>query len=118
MPEYQHYGFAVFKLKPGAQTIQPMAFSFPTAGADRLFFPTVHIHDGKVHARAEFDHVLYCQRGGSDALKLADWTESPKHASRFVAVKKTKGIVLAGEHCYKHELRGMLANRDTFVVSA
>ena len=45
MPDYQHFGFAVFKLKPGMQTVQPMAFDFPAAKPGHLFFPTVHIHD-------------------------------------------------------------------------
>src|SRR5437870_10019201 len=29
LPAYGAYGFAVFKLKPGAMTVHPMAFSFP-----------------------------------------------------------------------------------------
>src|SRR5262245_45571050 len=28
LPQYEDYGFAVFKLKPGAMTVHPMAFSF------------------------------------------------------------------------------------------
>ena len=114
MPDYKHFGFAVFKLKPGSQTVHPMAFDFPTEQPARLFFPTVHIHDGKVHARATFDHVLYCQPSETLRLKLADWDESEKLANRFVNVKKSKGIVASGEHCYKHALRGMLTNKDTY----
>ncbi|NJM55789.1 MAG: hypothetical protein HC841_07790 [Verrucomicrobiae bacterium] len=30
LPAYRDYGFAVFKLKPGAQRVHPMAFTFPT----------------------------------------------------------------------------------------
>src|SRR4051812_23897388 len=52
LPEYESFGFAVFKLKPGNATIHPMAFSFPRRNAHSLFFPTVHIHDGKVHSTA------------------------------------------------------------------
>jgi len=115
MPDYRHFGFAVFKLKPGAQTVHPMAFEFPTAQPARLFFPTVHIHDGKVHARATFDHVLYCQPSETLTLELADWDESDRLAGRFVNVKKSEGIVAPDEHCYKHELNGMLANKDTYV---
>jgi hypothetical protein len=48
-------------------------------------------------------------------LKLADWTESPKHARRFMNLKKSAGLIVADEHCYKRELHGLLANRDTFV---
>ena len=115
MPDYKHFGFAVFKLKPGSQTVHPMAFDFPTAQTAKVFFPTVHIHDGKIHKRATFDHVLYCQPSESSRLKLSDWEESEKLASRFVDVKKSAGLIAPGEHCYKRELRGMLANTDTFV---
>jgi len=34
----------------------------------------VHIHDGKVHKKADFDHVLYCQPFGDQHLALgANW---------------------------------------------
>src|SRR5262249_5892993 len=48
LPQYETYGFAVFKLKSGEKKVHPMAFSFPREKARTLFFPTVHIHDGKV----------------------------------------------------------------------
>jgi hypothetical protein len=115
LPGYAHYGFAVFKLKPGEQQVHPMAFEFPTASSARLFFPTVHIHDGKVHSTADFDHVLYCQSTETHRLKMSDWTESPRLAGDFMDVKKSAGIVLGDEHCHKHELRGSLPNKDTFV---
>lgn len=57
--QYSRFGFAVFKLRKGRAVIHPMAFTFPSAIPEQLFFPTVHIHDGKVHPQAEFDHVLY-----------------------------------------------------------
>lgn len=114
LPGYKNFGFAVFKLKPGAQNVHPMAFEFRTDLPARLFFPTVHIHDGEAHAEAEFDHKLYCQPSDALQLKMAEWEESPKLASTFMDVKKAAGIVAAAEHCYKHELRGMLPNRDTF----
>jgi len=37
------------------------AFTFPHAKGAKLFFPTVHVHDGEVHKTAEFDHELYLQ---------------------------------------------------------
>ena len=114
LPGYKNYGFAVFKLKPGAQQVHPMAFEFRTDLPARLFFPTVHIHDGKVHPEAEFDHKLFCQPSDALALKMAKWEESPKLANKFMDVKKSAGIILRDEHCYKHELRGTLPNRDTF----
>jgi hypothetical protein len=113
MPGYRHFGFAVFKLKAGAQTVHPMAFEFPTSLGAQVFFPTVHVHDGKVHASAEFDHVLYCQPSGAPHLKLSTWVESPNTAHHFVNVKKSAGLVLAREHCYKLEMHGRLPNKDT-----
>ena len=57
LPGYKDYGFAVFKLKKGEQKVHPMAFEFPRGDTRKLFFPTVHIHDGKVHQTAGFDHA-------------------------------------------------------------
>lgn len=114
MPAYHQFGFAVFKLKPGAQTVHPMAFLFPSAEM-RLFFPTVHIHDGHIHPRADFDHNLYCQPGENSPLKLADWRESDRHAQKFLDIKKAGGVVAVNEHCYKLQLNGELPNTDTCV---
>lgn len=111
---YAKYGFAVFKLKAGAQTVHPMAFDFPSAST-RLFFPTVHIHDGKVHDRAAFDHDLYCQPTEEHRLKLLDWEESHGAAAQFMKLELAQSVVLKDEHCYKRTMRGRLANKDTFV---
>jgi hypothetical protein len=62
--EYADWGFAVFKLKDFTREARPahaMAFRFVTRSPDRLFFPTVHVHDGRVHTLAAFDHQLYFQ---------------------------------------------------------
>ena len=67
MPDYHDYGFAVFQLNPVAsmqsrsRTIHPMAFEFRSRDTERLFFPTVHVHDGQYHERAWFDHALFMQ---------------------------------------------------------
>ena len=113
--EYQSYGFAVFKLKPGAATIHPMAFSFPRRNPKQLFFPTVHIHDGKVHAKAHFDHALYCQPSEQASLPIYNWAESYTHPARFMQVDKAKGLIVPDQHCYRQKMRGLLANRDTFL---
>jgi hypothetical protein len=115
LPGYENYGFAVFKLKPGAMTIHPMAFSFLRRDTETVFFPTVHIHDGKVHEEAEFDHVIYCQPRPDERLSVRQWEESYTLPSCFMQMDKTKGIVLPDQHCYKHEMNGLLANRDTFL---
>lgn len=115
LPVYQDYGFAVFKLKSGEAKIHPMAFSFPRRNIKSLFFPTVHIHDGEVHSRAEFDHTLYCQPTELEHPTIHEWRESYANAGRFVAVDKTKGLILADHHCYQKKLHGLLPNRDTLV---
>lgn len=115
LPGYSDHGFAVFKLKSGNAKVHPMAFSFPRRDAKTLFFPTVHIHDGKVHPKADFDHALYCQPGERERPEIHDWEESDADARRFMQVDKTKGMILADQHCYRKELRGTLPNRDTSI---
>jgi len=117
LPAYGDHGFAVFKLKSGESKIHPMAFSFPRANPAELFFPTVHIHDGKVHERAKFDHVLYCQRGAADQFSLLDWDESFRPAASFMQLNKAKEILDGAEHCYKRILTGTLPNKD-FVLKS
>ncbi|MDB6124879.1 MAG: hypothetical protein JWQ71_3872 [Pedosphaera sp.] len=116
LPGYKDYGFAVFKLKKGDGKIHPMAFSFPRRDVNQLFFPTVHIHDGKVHPKAEFDHVLYCQPREHQHLSLLHWKESPQHARSFMKVDKAKGLIEPDQHCYKMPLKGELPNKDTFMT--
>jgi len=115
LPQYKNYGFTVFKLKKGASKVHPMAFEFPRGNPDKLFIPTVHIHDGKVHARAGFDHALFCQRAGSDKLDLNDWEESTQPAGLFMNMKKAKGLLVAEEHCYLKEIHGQRKNEDVIL---
>jgi hypothetical protein len=65
MPDYSNYGFAIFQLKISLSktenNVHPMAFEFPTREPEKIFFPTVHVHDGDYHDQAEFLHALYCQ---------------------------------------------------------
>jgi hypothetical protein len=114
LPQYKNYGFAVFKLKKGAKRIHPMAFEFPRADDKHLFFPTVHIHDGKVHDKADFDHVLYCQPSGED-LTRTKWEESPQPAGMFMKVKEAQGLLVGDQHVYRLKMRGKLKNQDTLV---
>ena len=117
LPAYRDHGFAVFKLKSGEAKVHPMALSFPRANPAELFFPTVHIHDGKVHERAKFDHVLYCQRGGADQFTLLDWEESFRPSGFFMQLNKAKDVLEGGGHCYKRTLTGTLPNKD-FVLKS
>ena len=113
LPQYQDYGFAVFKLRKGAHRVHPMAFEFPRAKPGELFFPTVHIHDGKVHPRANFDHALFCQESEDENLALVKWQESTQPAGLFMKVKQAQGMLDPDAHCYLLRLRGDRKNQDT-----
>lgn len=116
MPAYEEFGFAVFKLKSGHTRVHPMAFSFPSADPRELFFPTVHIHDGRVHRTARFDHTLYGQ-----GIREADgkvWTESPGLAGQHVKTKLTHAMVRPEQHVYRCRMQGRYQNGDVFVKSA
>jgi hypothetical protein len=134
LPEYADWGFCVFKLKRtsargsglfglfkskggpgGGRKIHPMAFELPRRDPSSLFFPTVHVHDGKVHPTAEFDHELYCQT--EPAFEpLMQWERSraradelPEDAQRWVAPPAW---------IYKRTLAGELPNRDTYLAES
>ena len=116
LPMYKDYGFVVFKLRKGSrQRVHPMAFEFPRGDDSKLFFPTLHIHDGKVHAEAKFDHVLFCQAGPDESLQLLRWEESPQPAGMFINTKKAEGLVDGERHCYRRRMDGTFANKDQWV---
>jgi hypothetical protein len=112
LPRYKDFGFAVFKLKKGEQKVHPMAFEFPQADKEILFFPTVHIHDGSVPAKAHFDHSLFCQVAGDPPL---NWDESTGLAETIVKVKETKEIVDPNAHVYRKMMHGEFENKDVGV---
>jgi len=114
LPLYREYGFAVFQLKAGESKVHPMAFSFAPAKPDRLFFPTVHIHDGQVHDRAEFDHTLYCQAPTGRGLWWR-WRKSRGVASKFVKVEHTENMVQPDQRVYRRQMKGMFENQDVMV---
>lgn len=106
LPRYADWGFAVFTLKKGDHRVHPMAFRFPTRAPGRVFFPTVHVHDGEVHAEAEFDHELYWQGDG-------DGERASMPASAHLE-QSSRGIVRAGE-VRRRALRGTFPNDDTWI---
>ncbi len=112
LPSYRDFGFAVFQLKAGNRDVHPMAFEFTSRHPSRLFFPTVHIHDNKVHERARFDHTLYCQHA---KLGWVNWQQSTGPASKTVNIAKAKGIVAADQPLYRKTMRGVLTNEDIYV---
>jgi hypothetical protein len=128
VPAYHHHGFAVFKLKATrssssikqliglkakTRTIHPMAFEFPRADPDRLFFPTVHVHDGEFHASAEFDHALYFQLLKPRAVR--GWRTSDRPAGDFMKADRAAGTIVPELFCHRREIRGKHANEDIFV---
>ena len=130
LPQYADYGFAVFQLKELGGAPHPIAFDFDTRTADTVFFPTVHIHDGSVHAQDEFDHVLYVQdavfdqrASGYDGPSAVDsatgFVRSKEKASSFARPSDAQGLIAPDLLVHKSTLRGTLPNRDmTFDLKA
>jgi hypothetical protein len=108
----------VFKLRKGEHEAHPMAFTFPTRHADKLFFPTVHIHDGEVHEKEEFDHSLYCQVEKTGLFALTRWEESPGVAASFSKPARSLGLLDKDKHVYRRRMRGMLDNEDVVLGTA
>ncbi len=112
LPGYHDYGFAVFRLAPGEQTVHPMALRFRTRDSGRLFFPTVHVHDGRVHRKAHFDHSLYFQSATSGTH--AEAPQVPELEARFRASAPRELVAETGP-LFRRRLVGRLENRDTWI---
>ena len=111
LSRYKDYGFAVFKFAAGKQQeFHPFGLSFRPVWLDSVFFPTVHVHDGAVPRKANFDHVLYTQMPEG-------WTE-PEHWRR-TARHPSKGFpsFVADSRVFKTDLEGKLPNRDHWIQS-
>ncbi|MDI1476653.1 hypothetical protein [Polyangium sp. y55x31] len=112
----EDFGFAVFKLKPGKKTIHPMAFAFPRADPARLFFPTIHVHDGQAHPTAFFDHTLYYQRREEERPGVSsEWQASAQPARSFMNPSRCAGVVDPERRVYRRVLRGVRKNQDIYV---
>ena len=117
LPRYQDYGFAVFKLKAGDAKVHPMALWFETRDDQRLFFPTVHVHDGRVHAQADFDHKLYWETATPTAdtsTEGAAWFEDPETEALRVpdAIKARAPSVFGDGLVRRRVMRGPFPNED------
>lgn len=112
LPQYADYGFAVFKLKAGEKKIHPMAFEFQTRESHRLFFPTVHVHEGVVESVAHFDHALYCQSESPEA----GWRSSEMPAGHFLKIDQSKGLLLADQKIFKKSVLGPKKNEDLWIT--
>jgi len=125
LPQYADWGFAVFKLRKGTQQeVHPMAFWFPTRHPDRVFFPTVHIHDGTAPKEARFDHALYCQLPTTGLMMARDpgfatnWRESDQPAQFFVDMKKAGKLIQGADHVYRRFVRETRKNEDVVLSLA
>ena len=110
--QYSKFGFAVFKLRKGRAVIHPMAFTFPSAMPERLFFPTVHIHDGKVHPQAEFDHVLYAQTLIGYPPRVHRWAESARLAAPAIKIGLAHNLFAPDHHVFGLTMKGKMKNVD------
>ncbi|MFO0746433.1 MAG: hypothetical protein U1F43_12265 [Myxococcota bacterium] len=120
LPAYADFGFAVFQLgattapsfwpwrrKAAPRTVHPMAFEFPRARPGEVFFPTLHVHDGRVRADAVVDHTLYLQA----AAAPDGWVASSAALGALVAAR-VPGVLDAAAPAFKKDLGGRLPNRD------
>ena len=116
---YSDFSFAVFKLKPGTnQKVHPMAFRFHTAQPDRVFYPTVHVHDGKVHSHERFDHSIYIQipadrteREMDAARKDGTSKPSDERLTQRLSIEDSQGI-LSDDYGFRMKLKGNYQNQD------
>lgn len=118
IPGYSDFGFAVFKLKKGSHEVHPMALKFPSRHPGKLFFPTIHIHDGEVHAKEEFDHEIYCQVDRPGMFAMTKWDESPGIAKSSCKVDKSHNLLKGDLHIHRRRLKGKLDNKDIILGTA
>jgi hypothetical protein len=114
VPAYDDWGFAVFQLAApranGARRdFHPMAFTFPTRERERLFFPTLHVHDGHVHTKAAFQHTLYVQ---GDAVPGWEQSATPPHPNHIRLLAPT----LDERGLSRRRMNGTLPNEDTYAT--
>ncbi|MEO7716990.1 MAG: hypothetical protein ABIY70_12375 [Capsulimonas sp.] len=94
---------------PLIMDVHPMAFEFPTALPNKIFFPTLHIHDGMIHSHEEFDHSLYWQ-GGSNARAGESISTMP--IASCVDLESALGVVDGEAPMRKLSVVGRHANED------
>lgn len=129
IPSYDGYGFAVFQLDEAASKTHPMAMEFESSLKEKVFFPTLHIHDGEIHKLEDFDHYLFMQHAGFDSIVGA--YDGPKHedpktgmvrskemAGQFTKPDKSRGLIDANLLLHRKRMHGKLANQDKIVRAA
>lgn len=132
LPQYADWSFCVFKLKPEPKPKKgvfsflssdppplprkrhPMAFDFPRRNPKEIFFPTVHVHDGEVHATADFDHTLYVQL---DNPSLPEGWESQQTSTDSLH-DTAKTFVRPERPMFRKQVKGSHPNRDIVVPTS
>ncbi|MGB7324019.1 MAG: hypothetical protein WBD31_04050 [Rubripirellula sp.] len=123
LPLYHDFGFAVFQLKKLSGKPHPMAMEFATRWPAEVFFPTVHIHDGKVHLVEQFDHALYLQHAAWDSVvdgyvnsdvrdHATGFVRSDRPAKQFMTTSDSAGLLQPDLLVHRRLLSGDLANED------
>jgi hypothetical protein len=85
----------------------------------------VHIHDGEVHEREEFDHTLYLQNEAFDKAvgdfqnhrtkdRQTGFVRSQDVAKRRMNIDKSAGMIEPDLLLHRVEIRGKFQNRDIF----
>lgn len=121
LPRYHDYGFAVFKLRPGARKVHPIAFTFPTRDSTTLFFPTTHILHGELTAKADFDHVLYWQAAvpmSPDSAPFNYWRieVSERPISRHLDLERAGGVLVPNLSLRRISIYGPYPNQDIVLI--
>lgn len=132
LPGAQALGFVVARLRPDATHIHPLAFTYPRRDPGLVVFPTLHVHDGQVHARAVFDHHLYLQvaqlpspspRGWRERATAAlgrpplpdTWELSPEPVGARVDPTTSAGLLEPSLPLARLRLSGRFPNQDVVV---
>lgn len=120
LPQYQDWGFAVFKLQPNArlQEIHPMAFEFPRRDPDQLFFPTVHVHRQRFHHQAHYDHTLYAQLDREQTIDRSglEWDEPQKPIATVMDFARAAGVIVPQHPVYRRRMLGTYPNHDVVLA--
>ncbi|MEM9069809.1 MAG: hypothetical protein AAGE52_14950, partial [Myxococcota bacterium] len=121
LPLYADWGFAVFKLREKrtlfwrrltSQKVQPMAFLFPSREPGAVFFPTMHVHDGRLPEKAKYDHALYAQVDEL-TMRAAEWEFAAK--LRRIVPDDLGDFVDLDAPMMRQSLDGVFVNEDTWL---
>lgn len=126
IPNYRDYSFAVFQLAELKGKPSPIALEFETRMPDKVFFPTLQIHDGKFHRQKFYKHELYLQHASLDSRvgeyisgNYADGStgliRSKDAAGEFCQCDDSRGIVMPGLLVHRVDMVGPLANGDVLM---